>query len=55
MAESVAEVGGSFTEAVFQSSSYWRMAERSLIYSVKLFRTDGFNPHHTGEWMKDSK
>ena len=36
---------------VFQSSSYWRMAERtifillsSLIYS--------FNPHHTGEWLK---
>ena len=38
---------------MFQSSSYWRMAEKVV------FRIDDgctavwrFNPHHTGEWLK---
>ena len=36
----------------FQSSSYWRMAEKSYEKFIKSPRNMRFNPHHTGEWLK---
>ncbi len=65
--------------AVFQSSSYWRMAERQLqssrwkvgrVVSILIILANGwkrilsltgsnemhcFNPHHTGEWLKEKE
>ncbi len=36
----------------FQSSSYWRMAEKLRGKSPRTLTTACFNPHHTGEWLK---
>ncbi len=37
----------------FQSSSYWRMAEKTSALSYhKEYGDTCFNPHHTGEWLK---
>ncbi len=40
--------------SVFQSSSYWRMAERTKVLGRRKL-DPSFNPHHTGEWLKESK
>ena len=42
-------------KSVFQSSSYWRMAEKRGMPSLRNTSVKSFNPHHTGEWLKRSQ
>ena len=54
MAESLGYRQIRYVRWMFQSSSYWRMAERKSGENNRTIKSQSFNPHHTGEWLKDT-